>query len=129
MSPSRESLAKIRSVAKADGRFHVDAYLFTIEALNLVLDRRRREGLRGHVDGQEVLKGVRMLGQERFGWLGATVLQAWGLSSPREFGDIVFQLVDAGILSKQDEDSPEDFAASWSFEEVFEREFLPPSSS
>jgi uncharacterized repeat protein (TIGR04138 family) len=38
-------------------------------------------------------------------------------------GEIVFLLVDHGVLSKQETDRREDFADVYSFEEVFESEY------
>lgn len=128
MSQSSESIMLVKAVAKADGRYHVDAYLFVLEALNVVLERRRRQGAQGHVDGGQVLDGVKELGLEKFGYLAAVVLESWGVRTPRQVGDLIFNLVEADILSKQESDRREDFAQPWTFEDFFESHVLPGKS-
>ena len=49
--------------------------------------------------------------QSRRGWMSA-------------FGEVVFSLVDAGLLSKQDSDQKSDFADVYDFQEAFETEFI-----
>jgi len=103
-----------------DPRFHGKAYLFVLSALHAVvesLDRPR------HISGRELTEGVRLLALERFGPLARTVLEHWGIRQTEDVGDIVFSLVDSGILMKQEEDSPEDFRAIFDFEEAFERNY------
>ena len=38
-----------------------------------------------------------------------TVFNHWGISETEHFGEIVFHLVEVGLLTKTDEDSLEDF--------------------
>jgi uncharacterized repeat protein (TIGR04138 family) len=55
------------------------------------------------------MDGLCRFAQERFGMLAFTVLSRWGLAAASDVGEIVFQLVEAGILSRRDEDSRADF--------------------
>jgi uncharacterized repeat protein (TIGR04138 family) len=55
------------------------------------------------------------------------VLGNWGINSTEDIGEIVFNLVDAGVLGKTDEDRREDFAHGYDFAETFETPFLPRS--
>ncbi len=76
-----------------------------------------------HVSGPDLLEGVRLLALEEFGCLAATVFDAWGVQSSEDFGEIVFNLVEHGLMGKQDSDTREDFAGGYegrSFREVFE---------
>ena len=41
--------------------------------------------------------------------MARTVFRMWGIQKTGDFGDIVFNLVDAGLMSKTDEDCREDF--------------------
>ena len=44
----------------------------------------------------------------------------WGIHETEDVGRVVFAMVEHGILTKQDEDRPEDFADLFDFEEAFE---------
>lgn len=101
-------------------RFHGKAYLFVLSALHSVvesLDEPR------HISGAELADGVRSLAMDRYGPIARTVLEHWGVHATDDLGEIVFDLVDCGILMKQDDDSPEDFTAVYDFEEAFERDY------
>ena len=90
-------------------RFHGKAYLFLLSALQEVM-----QGLEEprHITGRELADGVRRLALGRFGPLSRTVLQHWGIHSTEDLGDIVFALVDCGVLIRQDGDSEKTFGTS-----------------
>jgi uncharacterized repeat protein (TIGR04138 family) len=81
-----------------------------------------------HISGRELLEGIRELAIERFGPLALDVLREWGVRRTEDFGNIVFNLVNAGLLGASDEDSPRDFAGGYDFNEVFVKPFLEPES-
>ncbi len=101
-------------------RFDGRAYLFVMSALRHVMEKLTE---RRHISGAELAEGVRDLALERFGPMARTVLEHWGIHQTDDLGDIVFALVDCGILSKQDEDTPEDFEDVFDFEEAFEKSY------
>lgn len=101
-------------------RFAVEAYVFVLGGLHrrlAELDRPR------HISGAELAGAVRDLAIDRFGLLARVVLEHWGVHSTEDIGEIVFLLVDHGVLAKQETDRREDFADVFSFEEVFELEY------
>jgi len=55
--------------------------------------------------------------------LSRTVLQHWGIHSTEDLGDIVFALVECGVLIRQEGDSREDFRDVFDFEEAFEQDY------
>ncbi len=101
-------------------RFHSDAYGFVLEALNTVIAGL---GTRRHISGRELVDGARGLAMERFGPLARAVLEHWGIHSTDDLGEMVFALVDVGVLVKREEDCPEDFKDLFDFEEVFDRNY------
>lgn len=110
----------IAQLCRRNPRFAAQAYLFVLEALQrrmLLLDAPR------HITGPELAGSVRDLALKRFGLLARTVLEHWGVSSTSDLGEIVFLLVDHGVLTKQDTDSREDFEGLFSFERAFEAEY------
>lgn len=101
-------------------RYRETAYVFLISALHFVLQRLDETR---HITGRELAEGVRDLAIERFGPMARTVLEHWGIRSTGDVGEIVFALVEFGILIKQDEDCIDDFLGVFDFEEVFERDY------
>jgi uncharacterized repeat protein (TIGR04138 family) len=101
-------------------RFHGKAYLFLLSALHHVLQSLEHPR---HITGVELAQGVRDLAMRQFGPLARTVLEHWGVHSTDDLGEIVFALVEAGVLVKEDSDRLEDFQRLFDFEEEFERNY------
>src|SRR5947208_16403628 len=58
-----------------------------------------------HVSGPELLEGVRDLALREFGLMARTVFRMWGINNTSDFGEIVFNLVEANLMSKTDRDA------------------------
>ena len=101
-------------------RFHGKAYLFLLSSLHAVLEDLDQPR---HITGRELAKGVRDLALDRFGPMAKTVLEHWGVHNTDDLGEIVFALVECGILIKQEEDRREDFRDVFDFEEAFEQDY------
>ncbi len=101
-------------------RFHGKAYFFVLSALHRVLDTLDEPR---HISGRELAEGVRCLALERFGPMARTVLEHWGIHNTEDLGDIVFALVECGVLIRQDGDSRDDFRDVFDFEEAFEQDY------
>ena len=101
-------------------RFDERAYLFVLAALEYCqqrLDERR------HITGRELALACRDLALERFGVMSRLVLEHWGVRSSGDIGDVVFTLVDLGLLMSQPTDTRDEFAAVFDFDQAFEREY------
>lgn len=125
-----EALAQI---VQEDGRFHEHAYLFIREALDFTIQKLEKplEGPGRHVSGGELLEGIREYALQEYGPMAQRVLKYWGITRCEDFGDIVFNLVEKGILGKTENDSRNDFASSYDFDHAFRSPFQPrraPSS-
>jgi uncharacterized repeat protein (TIGR04138 family) len=114
---ARDDETKISELLVRDDRYSREAYRFVQEGLEFTVQRR---GRRGHVSGKELLEGIRDLARDRFGLMARTVLKQWGVTQTGDIGEIVFNLVDAQVMSKQDSDTRDDFANVYDFEEVFD---------
>lgn len=101
-------------------RYHESAYVFTLTALHHVLQRLEEPR---HITGRELAEGARELALAQFGPMARTVLEHWGVESTDDFGQVVFALVEQGVLIKQDGDSPSDFARVYDFSEAFEENY------
>ena len=110
----------ILDVAQKYGRYKPNAYRFTLDAVHYTV--QGLEEIR-HVSGVELLDGIRRLALERFGPMAKTVFEQWGILRTEDFGEIVFQLVDEGLLGKTEQDKLSDFARGYDFNEAFVRGF------
>jgi len=123
--------ATLENILAKDPRYHRDAYLFIREALDftqkLVLKENR--GQMRHVTGQELLNGVRQFSLQQFGPMTITVFEEWGVKSCRDFGEIVFNMVEIGLLAKTDQDSRADFQNGYDFTDAFRKPFWPQTKT
>lgn len=117
MANERDDEQKLAQIILRDDRFGREAYRFVQEGLEFTVQRR---GRKGHVTGRELVEGLRDLARERFGLMARTVLNQWGVTQTADFGDIVFNLVEEQIMSKQDSDTRDDFENVYDFEEAFD---------
>jgi uncharacterized repeat protein (TIGR04138 family) len=131
----------VEQIRAKDPRYARDAYIFLREALDftqkaLAKSAKESRASRGeakameiirHVTGQELLNGVRDYALKEFGPMVPTVFDEWGIRSCADFGEIVFNMVEIGLLAKTEKDSREDFKNGYSFDEAFRKPFLPES--
>ena len=120
-----KSLQEIENLAERDGRYKRDAYLFVYDALEYTAQKlgRDEEALteeKRHISGRDLLFGISEYSADQFGPLTCSVFAYWGIEQTRDFGEIVFNLVDANLLRKTDEDRIEDFADVYDFAEEFD---------
>lgn len=71
--------------------------------------------LNRHIGGEELCWGLRDLSLEQWGLMAATVLEHWGIRSTKDFGRMVFALVENGLLQKQPDDCVRDFDDVYDF--------------
>ena len=110
---AHDVLARIRARA---GRYDERAFLFVLAALEY---QQARLPQRRHVTGEELSCACRDFALGQYGLLARTVLEHWGIHETGDVGDVVFALVDAGILIKQDADTRADFEHVFDFDEAF----------
>jgi len=101
-------------------RFDERAYLFVLGALEFCQQRLEE---RRHISGKELALACRDLALEKFGVMAGLVLEHWGVRSSADLGDVVFTLVDLGLLMSQPSDSREEFADVFDFDQAFAREY------
>ena len=117
----------LKTILDRDRRYHREAYLFLREALDFsqkIATKVSKNEVR-HVTGQELLEGVRQYGLAQYGPMTETLLIEWGVTRCEDFGEMVFNMVDSGLLSKTDTDSREDFKGGYQFADAFRTPFLP----
>ena len=113
---------KIQSVRRRDRRFSRHSYYFVLDALDYTMSRLGREQLTGedrHVGGRELLAGIKEYAADQFGPMAAMVFERWGIRASSDFGEIVFNLIDAELLSRRPSDCRLDFMDGFDFREIF----------
>jgi len=117
------------TIQAKDRRYGREAYVLLRGALDYVRKSagkaRKSEGC--HITGQDLLRGIRAYALELYGPMAKALLNEWGIQRCEDFGEIVFNLVDHGLLSKTEKDSRDDFKGGYDFNEAFCKPFLPPS--
>ncbi len=116
--PRKSPEELLEEVLDRDARYARDAYAFVSEALGYTVQQK---GEPGHVTGRELCEGLAEYALQQFGRLARPVLESWGVRRSEDIGEIVFNMVDVGLLRKTDEDRREDFAGVLDFDDTFDR--------
>lgn len=103
-----------------ESRYDERAYLFVLAALEFCQQRLPE---RRHLTGRELAEGCRDLALARYGVLARTVLEHWGVRSTADIGEVVFTLVDTGLLMSQPQDSKDDFIGVFDFHAAFDHAY------
>lgn len=117
---NEELISRVEDLAATVGRFRKEAYFFIFEALQYTVKNVKKPGETRHVTGRELLTGISEYARKQYGPMTKSVFDHWGVSETRDFGEIVFSLVDAGLMGKTDEDSIDDFIDVYDFESEFD---------
>jgi uncharacterized repeat protein (TIGR04138 family) len=124
-TPSFEDI--LNGILKKDPRYQREAYVFLREALDHTQKSasKTNKNEARHVSGQELLQGIREFALLQFGPMTVTVLEEWGVRRCEDFGELVFNLVEHGLLSKTEKDSRADFQDGYDFDDAFRKPFQP----
>ncbi len=126
--PNRDFNEVINSIRKDDPRYARGAYYFLRQALDFSIGEARKQGglnKTNHLTGQQLLEGIRLFALDQYGPMARSVLEYWGVRNCRDFGNIVFNLVECRVLGKTEEDCPEDFDNGYNFKAAFDLPYKP----
>jgi uncharacterized repeat protein (TIGR04138 family) len=123
---------KLAELVRRDPRYAYEAYEFVFAALahtQKILGRSVPDdppvepGPNHHVSGRELLHGIRDLALREFGLMARTVFHLWGIDKTDDFGEIIFNLVDANLMSKTPTDSRADFHNVYDLDQALVRDY------
>ena len=110
------------------GPYPIEAYDFVRDGLSYTVQQLQEDerlcSPDRHISGQELCLGLRDFAIDRYGLLALSVLQSWNIWRTEDFGRIVYAMIDAGLMTRTDDDSAEDFRGVYNFNEAFAREDL-----
>jgi uncharacterized repeat protein (TIGR04138 family) len=140
-TPTVELPPLVRLLAE-DQRYKIEAYHFVGAGLEYAQEvlglgrtqakpRSRRKSREGeassrpirHISGQEMCYALKQLAHEKYGYMAKLVLAGWGIHSTSDFGEIVYNLIRIGKMSKSANDRREDFDDVYDFEQALVREY------
>jgi uncharacterized repeat protein (TIGR04138 family) len=119
---------KLQEITRKDPRYTLQAYRFIFEALdftvkNLGKNLSSTHEEERHVSGQQLLEGIRSYALNQMGYMAPTIFELCGIVRDEDFGEIVFNLVESGLMGKTDSDSRQDFKGNCDFKSFFEDNF------
>lgn len=128
----RDFNAIIKAIQEDDSRYSSGAYYFLREALDYTIKKlftaETPPSASQHISGQQLLEGIKLFALERYGPMSYELFKSWGVNNCKDFGNIVFNLVDCQVLGKNESDSPKDFAKGYNFKKTFQGPFTPQNS-
>lgn len=118
----------VQQLLSNDPRYKIEAYEFIRDALAFAQEDLQMGGGddpegESHITGQQLCDAIRLYGLEQYGYMAKVVLNSWGLFTTGDFGNVVFNLIEVGMMKKSDSDRLEDFQDYYDFNEVFQRQF------
>ncbi len=129
-----ENMTSTTNLSQPKLQYHPNAYDFVFEALQQAQElyaqtvTNEKEQEEAHVSGQELLEGVKILATKQLGLMTTTVFKQWGIKSTKDFGKIVFEMIEHGRMRKTDNDRLEDFVDLYDFEQVFDLDYAIDTS-
>lgn len=140
---SEESYS-LKQLVGIDTRYPIEAYLFIREALAFAAESMELGATCGrppsgekeierircerHLTGQELCEAIRLYALKQYGYMAKTVLNNWGVTETSDFGEIVYNMIDLGIMKKSTRDQRSHFDNVYSFDEAFVNGFQICSS-
>jgi uncharacterized repeat protein (TIGR04138 family) len=112
---------QLEDLAQEDRRYPPDAYLLVFEGLEAALARLTA---RRHVTPAELVAGVRDAAVDQFGLMARAVLESWNMRSGGAVGDLVFNLIQRGLLEAGEDDTREKFENAYELNEGLGEAFL-----
>jgi uncharacterized repeat protein (TIGR04138 family) len=129
---------------KNDDRYPLDAYRFVKDGLDYaveildfnhadisgetdvtkVLDDDDSERLfERHLTGQQLCEALRLYAQHQYGFMARVVLANWGICETSDFGNVVYNMINVGMMKKSADDQRSHFDNVYDFDEAFENRF------
>ena len=125
-------ISRLMAVVRTDPRYAYEAYEFVFQALehtqkalghDLPDETTDPNEPRHHVTCRQLLEGIRDFAIIEFGLMAPVVFRMWGIQRTDDFGAIVFNLIEAKLMSKAAQDSPADFQGVFALDDSLTQDF------
>lgn len=134
-----EEVHPIVKLLRKDPRYTIEAYQFVRDALSYAQEvlgmgceheaeeefeeEPARPRVERHLTGQQLCEAIRQYALEQYGYMAKVVLSRWGVTKTGDFGEIVYNLIDVGLMKKSADDRREDFEDVYDFDTAFQQQF------
>lgn len=112
---------KLDEIVRGDPRYPVEAYEFVRDAILHAV--RPTPGSDGHFSAGMLLRSLPGLALREFGLLAPTVFAAWNVHRAEDVGEIVANLVAAGLMSAGPDDGKDDFRGTFDLQAALSGEY------
>ncbi len=117
-----ELLVRFEQGIRRDGRYARGAFEFIHRGLEFATRRKfadaEAQGSR-HVTGPELSLALRDLALQTWGPLAREVLRSWNVHTTRDFGEMVYLMIELNLMGKRDADDITDFDDVYDFDAAF----------
>lgn len=99
-------------ILEKDSRYDARAYVFMNDAVSYTVNKLSKQGRplgTRHVSGGQLIQGMLEYAVSNYLFLAPAMLRHWNLLTGRDAGNIVYNLIEAGVLSAGPGDRIEDF--------------------
>lgn len=131
MKSEKSAQQLLTELCSRDQRYPFEAYDFVFSALGFLQEEMTKQRAAKpeskdeskHVTGQQLSEGCRDFALQEFGLMAGAVLRNWNIHKTDDIGELVYNLIDIGLLSKQETDSKEDFNGVFDMKTAFSKGF------
>ncbi len=120
---------KLVEYLRKDRRYPAEAYQFLCDALEHtqeLFDKQPEEcddpETDYHVSGQDLCRGACSLAVREFGQMASTVFRLWNICTTDDIGNVVFNLIEIGLLAQSEKDDITDFHDLFCLEQMLTTE-------
>ncbi len=106
-----DAMSKIYDLAR-ESKYKPNTYVFVLEILQVACSKEAK-----HLSGRQLTIAAFIYSIRKYGGLAKMVWEELGLNSSEDLGAVVFEMVEAGLMGKQEEDNVEDFNGLFTLED------------
>lgn len=111
METNEEYQLKIKKIA-AKSNYHEELFYVVFAGLD---EARKKYKTPTHITGQELCEGIKIFVKKTYGVMGRHILETWGAKTTRDFGEIIYLMIENNLMGKSNSDSLNDFNDVYGF--------------
>lgn len=115
----------VDAIVEKHPEYASDAYEFTRASLDNATEHFCQNRANKHLSAEELYMGACAYALDEYGPLAWEVLRFWGMESAGDLGQVVYNLIEAGVFGKQEGDSLEQFRHLPDMRHLLRSPYLP----